>query len=144
MSSAAALQLRPQPRLQPTTPPPGRGAPARPHLRVLEGGQAPARQAQAAAYRRRRVVALLVVAAVVAALVFLASAVLAGNAGGGTPSSAAGTSASGAVHVVQPGDTLWSIARDLDLGGDVRLTVDRLAELNGGAPLAVGQRLLLP
>jgi hypothetical protein len=141
MSSAAALQIR-HPRLQPTTVPPGPGS-SRPHLRVLEGGRAPARQAQAAVYRRRRIVALLGLAGVVMALVLLASAVLAGSAGGGPPTAAAGTS-SEAVHVVQPGDTIWSIARSLEPAGDVRLVVDQLVELNGGAPVAVGQRLLLP
>ncbi len=141
MSSAAALPLG-HPRLQPTTVPPGPRSP-RPHLRLLEGGRAPARQQRAAMYRRRRAVALVLVVAVVAALLLLASAVLAGSAGGGTPTSAAGTPP-GDVHVVQPGDTLWSIARQLDPSGDVRLTVDHLVELNGSAPLAAGQRLALP
>lgn len=141
MSSAAALPLG-HPRLQPTTVPPGPRSP-RPHLRVLEGGRAPARRHQVAIYRRRRAVALLLVVAVVAALLLLASAVLAGSAGGGTPTTAAGT-ASAEVHVVQPGETLWSIARQLDPSGDVRLTVDRLAALNGSAPLVAGQRLALP
>jgi LysM repeat protein len=79
---------------------------------------------------------------VLATALILANAVLAGSAGGGTPTSAAGTAP--AVHVVQPGDTLWSIARGLDPAADVRLTVDRLVALNGGAPLQVGQRLVLP
>lgn len=142
MSSAAAIPLAQHPRLQPTTVPPGPRSPG-PHLRVLEGGRAPERRARAAVYRRRRAMALVLLAAIVTAIVLLASAVLAGSAGGGTPTTAAGTS-SGAVHVVQPGDTLWSVARDLDRGGDVRLTVDRLAELNGSSPLVVGQRLVLP
>jgi Tfp pilus assembly protein FimV len=98
--------------------------------------------AQQAVYRRRRIAAALLCVALVATLL-LAGAVLARSAGGGAPASAAGTS-SGAVHVVQPGDTLWSIARDLEPSGDVRLTVDRLVDLNGGAPLQVGQRLVLP
>ena len=42
----------------------------------------------------------------------------------------------GSVYVVQPGDTLWSIARELDPTGDVRADVDRLADLNGTAALA--------
>lgn len=141
MSSAAAVRLG-HPRLQPTTVPPGPRSP-RPHLRVLQGGRAPARRRQAAVYRRRRAVALVLVATLVATLLLLASAVLAGSAGGGTPSPAAGT-ASAEVHVVRPGETLWSIARQLDPRGDVRLTVDRLADLNGSAPIVVGQRLVLP
>lgn len=140
MSSAAALQI---PRLRPTTVPPGPRSPQRPHLRVLEGGRAPARRAQAAVYRRRRIVVGLALATVVAVVILLANAAVARTAGGGDPSSVAGTSQP-AVHVVQPGDTLWSIARELEPEGDVRLVVDRLADLNGGAPLVVGQRLALP
>ncbi len=143
MSSAAALHLPLSPRRQPTTVPPGPGTPRRPALRVLEGGRAPGRLAQRTVYRRRRLVALAVVLLLTAAVLVLANAVLARTAGGGTPAPVAGTS-SPSVHVVQPGDTLWSIARELQPGGDVRLTVDRLAELNGGAPLVVGQRLELP
>ena len=141
MSSATALQLAP--RRQPTTVPPGPGSPARPALRVLEGGRAPARMARRATYRRRRLVALALVLLLAGTLVVLANAVVARTAGGGTPASVAGTS-SPAVHVVQPGDTLWSIARTIDPEGDVRLTVDRLVDRNGGAPLVVGQRLELP
>ncbi len=143
MSSAAALQLQTHPRIRPATVPPGPGTPRRPPLRVLEGGRAPAALAQRAIYRRRRVVVLVLVAVLVAATLLLVSAVLARTAGGGTPTSVAGTSMP-AVHVVQPGDTLWSIARGLHAGGDVRLEVDRLVDLNGDAPIIVGQRLQLP
>jgi hypothetical protein len=138
MSSAAALQLHPH--RQPTTVPPGPAAPGRPALRVLEGGRAPGRMAQRAVYRRRR---LAVLAAIVVAALLLANAVVAGNAGDGTPDPVAGTPSSTAVHVVQPGDTLWSIARVLRPDADVRLTVDRLIHLNGRGPLVVGQRLQL-
>ena len=43
--------------------------------------------------------------------------------------------------VVQPGDTLWSIARSIQPTGDVRQLVDRLAVRAGGAAVASGQRL---
>jgi hypothetical protein len=46
--------------------------------------------------------------------------------------------------VVQPGDTMWSIARRLDPTGDPRATVDRLIAANGTAALQPGQRVLLP
>jgi nucleoid-associated protein YgaU len=48
--------------------------------------------------------------------------------------------------VVQPGDTLWSIATSLDGDGDVRAVVDEIQELNGlaGAELVPGQVLQLP
>jgi len=138
--TAAALQLAP--RTQPTTVPPGPGSPSRPTLRVLEGGRAPDRLARQAVYRRRRLAAAVLLVLTTAVVLLLASAVLARSAGGGTPVPAAGTPSE--VLVVQPGDTLWSIARDLEPDADVRLTVDRLVDLNGGAPLTVGQRLVLP
>jgi Tfp pilus assembly protein FimV len=47
-------------------------------------------------------------------------------------------------YVVQPGDTIWSIARRLQPTGDVRALVDALVERNGGAALDVGQRLAVP
>jgi hypothetical protein len=47
------------------------------------------------------------------------------------------------VHVVQPGETLWSIARTLHPDGDIRPLVDRLVELNGSDHLEVGQVLVL-
>jgi nucleoid-associated protein YgaU len=48
--------------------------------------------------------------------------------------------------VVQPGDTLWSIAGSLGGDDDVRVVVDRIQEINGldGAPLVPGQVLQLP
>ncbi len=139
MSSAAALQL-PSRRPQPGSVPPPPSGPPRPALRLIEGGRAPARVTRQAMYRRRRLVALVVVASVTAAALLLASAVLARTAGDGTPHPVAGTVES-TVHVVQPGETLWSIARGLDPDGDVRLVVDRLIDRNGHAPLVVGQRL---
>jgi len=48
-----------------------------------------------------------------------------------------------AVYVVQPGDTVWTIAHRLDPTGDPRATVDRIVALNGGAALQPGQRLRL-
>jgi nucleoid-associated protein YgaU len=48
--------------------------------------------------------------------------------------------------VVQPGDTLWSIAREAAATADVRSVVDRIQELNGlqGTVLQPGQVLELP
>ena len=143
--SATALQptTLATPRLRPASLPPGPHAPRRPALRVLEGGRSPAGQARRAVYRRRRLAVLAVLAVVVTAALLLASAVLARVAGDGTPDPVAGSS-SAEMHVVQPGDTLWSIARSLEPEGDVRLVVDRLVDLNGGAPITVGQQLVLP
>lgn len=131
--------------LQPTTVPPGPRRPSRPPLRVLPGGRSPAHLAQRARYRRRRLVAAIVLVALVVAIVLLASAALSRIAGGapsaaGAPSSPAATSS----VVVEPGDTLWSIASAIAPDVDVRVTVDRLAALNGSAPLVEGQELVLP
>ena len=46
-----------------------------------------------------------------------------------------------AVYVVQPGDTLWSIARQLRPSGDIRPLVDALADRAGSGPLVAGQAL---
>jgi hypothetical protein len=48
--------------------------------------------------------------------------------------------------VVQPGDTLWSIASALGTDGDVRVLVDEIQELNdlSGADLVPGRTLRLP
>jgi hypothetical protein len=49
----------------------------------------------------------------------------------------------GEVYVVQPGDTLWSIATRLAPGSDPRGVVDALRAANGGPDLQVGARLTL-
>jgi LysM domain len=50
-------------------------------------------------------------------------------------------SISGGEYVVQPGDTLWSIAARLAPDDDPRAVVDELRAANGGADLQVGDRL---
>jgi LysM repeat protein len=50
---------------------------------------------------------------------------------------------SGAVHVVQPGETLWSIATAVAPDRDPRTVVDELARRVGGATLQPGQRISL-
>ena len=47
------------------------------------------------------------------------------------------------IYIVQSGDTLWSISMGIDNDGDPRDTVDRLAALNGGSSLYIGQELIL-
>lgn len=44
-------------------------------------------------------------------------------------------------HVVQPGDTLWSVAVSLDTDRDIRAVVADLREANGGVDLRPGQTL---
>jgi nucleoid-associated protein YgaU len=48
--------------------------------------------------------------------------------------------------VVQPGDTLWSIASPVANGGDVRAVIAEIRRLNGlsSARLVPGQTLQLP
>jgi Tfp pilus assembly protein FimV len=46
-------------------------------------------------------------------------------------------------YVVQPGDSLWSIAGELAPGEDLRPIVDALEAANGGTTLVAGQRLLV-
>ena len=93
----------------------------------------------AATYWCRRVVAIAV------GLAALAMAGKAGAALGGSPLAVperrpAATSQS----VVQPGDSLWSIAARLEPGHDPRPVVDALAAARGGAPLVPGEVVTLP
>jgi len=46
-------------------------------------------------------------------------------------------------YVVRPGDALWSIASSLT-DGNIGSFVDELVDINGGASIAVGQRLVIP
>jgi hypothetical protein len=103
----------------------------------------------AAVYRRRRLVAAAVVV-LIASTAWLAvvgaRTVLAGPPA--VPATTAATveappAGAGPVHVVQPGDTLWSIAEGLEPSGDVRTVVDELADRAGAGPLQAGQRIPL-
>jgi hypothetical protein len=48
--------------------------------------------------------------------------------------------------VVQPGQTLWGIARSIEPAADPRWTVERLIEINAlpGAEIEAGRTLVLP
>jgi nucleoid-associated protein YgaU len=131
-----------------------------PTLRLVRSGPLCAPRA---VYLRRRVAvaafALVLLALVVTAAVsLLDSAPASTTVRVGTPTSATGTVLvadpaafgssgealpQGAVYVVRPGDTLWSIARAVAPDADVTETAARLAELNGSSALQVGQRLHL-
>ena len=134
---------------------------ARPRLVLVGRDRATGRpvtgaRPSATVYRRRRAVTLAVLAlAAVAAVVGLAQrGALAGFGGG--PLTATGPSGAGPagvvtlqpaaahVHVVQPGDTVWSIVRGTRISGDPRPVVDRIEGELGGRPLQIGQRLVLP
>lgn len=93
-------------------------------------------------YRRRRVVVASLVLGVL-----LGGRVVLGPVGGGplsAPRPEPAVLVSEQVHVVQPGDTLWTIAKSLQPEGDVRRLVHRLAAQRHGAPLQVGERIALP
>jgi len=98
--------------------------------------------------RRRRLVALLMVVALFGATAIAGRAVLS-TFGAIEPSSPQPVEAPalsptvGETYVVQPGDTLWSIAAAIAPDSDPRPLVDALRELNGGPNLQVGQRLTL-
>ena len=110
---------------------------------------APARRRPSARVLRRR----RQLAAAVIALVFAAGAVwaLGGVTGslGSSPLAAPGagpsalTPVAAEVYVVQPGDTVWSIARSVQPTGEIRPLVDRLEHELHGQPLQVGDRLAL-
>ncbi len=48
------------------------------------------------------------------------------------------------VHVVAPGETMWSIASEVAPAGEAATYVERLVEVNGSAAVASGQVLELP
>ena len=96
-------------------------------------------------YRRRRAVAALLVVTVVIAVAALVDWIGEGLAAVRRPPySTPLVRVSHHVHVVRPGETLWSIARTIQPRGDVRPVLDRMAEARGGAPLRAGERVVLP
>ena len=95
-------------------------------------------------YWRRRFVALVLLAALAVALLLAMRAGMATL--GGVPASAPEGNITGPparVVVVQPGDTVWTIARAVQPDGDVRPLVDSLLHDHPG-PLQPGDRLLVP
>jgi hypothetical protein len=120
-------------------------------LRLVARVRPPHRPARlpAAVYRRRRLLAaglLLIALAVGLVMARLAQAGI-----GGGPLATTGAAASyrpapaGArFYVVEPGDTLWSIARQLDPNGDERPLVDVLDREVGGATVYPGERIEIP
>jgi Tfp pilus assembly protein FimV len=104
---------------------------------------------RAATFRRRRLVALVVAVALIAGLAMAVQAIAqaASTVGPSAPESLESEGAGpprpveGEVYVVQPGDTLWSIAAELAPESDPRPIVDALRAANGGSELQVGDRL---
>lgn len=148
----APLRATPLPR-----PEPRRGSPPVAPLRLIPGGREAVlrRRRSAAVYRRRRLVAAAVLVLLVLGVLVVGHQVeallvdgapAAPIAGPADPVASPAAGATGSVEparvvVVQPGDTLWSIARRLRPEGEVRAVVDWLAERAGGTTLQPGQRL---
>lgn len=87
---------------------------------------------------------LVTLAAVVVAVLVMVAAVAVGRgAFADVVPEAPASAASGATVVAQPGDTMWTIARRVQPGTDVRALVDELVALNGTA-LQPGQEVRLP
>lgn len=93
--------------------------------------------AGSAVYRRRR---LAVVAVVVGLALGLVLFVRHADA---TPTPE-GRLAESTTIVVQPGDSLWSLAATLAPDGDLRALVSELETIAGGSVLQPGQRLVIP
>jgi hypothetical protein len=109
------------------------------HLRLVEPVTAPRRSArQAGVYRRRRLVA-----GVAVSIVLVVGARTLSPSSSGAPAIPV-RAATPQVHVVQPGDSYWSIASSLDRPGDVRQVVDAISTANGGRALQVGDRVSVP
>lgn len=121
-----------------------RPAPRVPHV----GRPLPAR---ATMFRRRRLIALVGAVMLIGGLAVAMRAIAqaASTVGPSAPepieaeAAASPQPVDGGVYVVQPGDTLWSIAAELAPESDPRPVVDALRAANGGPALQVGTRLTI-
>ena len=144
----AAVVIAPADRSAPRrAPDPFIGRLSAPSPRPAGSGVASRRLDQAVYWRRRALVAMAAVA-LLAVLAFAAAGVVRGVTSSAPSPDRAGSTASSAavlspVYVVEPGDTLWSIAERIAPGEDPRPIVHRLARQAGGASLRPGQRLTL-
>jgi hypothetical protein len=69
---------------------------------------------------------------------------VAGQPGGAVTAEIDAALVTSARVIVQPGDTLWSIARRVQPTGDVRPLVSRLDALRDGRPLQAGETIVIP
>ena len=113
-----------------------------PRLRLVEPRRQPdprlARRDRRAVYHRRRVLAALVGLGLVLA-VFRAGVAL-----GGSSLAAPERLPHVTTVVVQPGDSLWSIAQRVEPGHDPRAVVDALARTLGSSQLYAGETVAVP
>ena len=105
-----------------------------------------ARAARQRVYRRRRVAAVFVGLFATAGLFQVAhlGATLLGGGPLTAPEEQTYRPAAAHVYVVQPGDTLWSIAQRAEPGADPRQLVQQLDTELGGAGLRPGQAIIVP
>ena len=147
---ATGSRVMPREKVQPVTARPGAARPgvtARPGVALPEPAQArPVRTRVRLTRRGRIVVAALITACVVlvGALAWLAGTVRAEAAGSGSPASAVYHSLRSVV--VQPGESLWTIATQADPAGDPRAVMQEIVDINAlhGTSVQPGQRLWLP
>lgn len=149
---AAILDPRSHPR---TTPVPTRSVPPR-HLAAVTaapaGPRSPGRPHPRAVVVPAAEDALLTPAMLAAAAAAVVAAILLSlGIGSGafsalvpTPGSAPAAGSAATVVVVEPGDSIWSIARQVQPSGDVRPLVHRIIQANGSSPLHPGQELVVP
>jgi len=109
----------------------------RPNLRVVRNVPRPSD----AVYRRRRLGAVLLAASVVLAAAALTLSPSTTNA---SPAPVHSSTSVESVYVVQPGDTLWSIAQRAVPGHDVRPVVDDMVRTLGTATVVPGQSIDVP
>ncbi|MGZ8765249.1 MAG: hypothetical protein ACXW2C_06105 [Acidimicrobiia bacterium] len=114
-------------------------APARPRLALVGEPRAAVRRSPRttrATYRRRRIVAAVVALGIVVAVGRVGASL--GGSSLVTPERPP-ASASVSTFVVQPGDSLWSIAKRIAPGADPRPIVDALARDRRDVPLRPGE-----
>jgi LysM domain len=116
----------------------------------LEHGARPAVRRlpdRATRMRRRRLIvlvaAVLVAVGAVAGVRALSSLASVPSSPDPAPLDGGSTPVAGQVYVVQPGDTLWSLAQRIAPDRDPRPVVDALRRANGGPDLQAGDRLRL-
>jgi hypothetical protein len=141
---AAVLQLEPRfadPRFSDPTAPVRRPAPRPFHVvdpDLRQPRPRSARSHQRAVYRRRRVLAALIGLGL--ALAMVRAGVMLGGSSLATPERLPHVQ----LVVVQPGDSLWSIARRAVPGHDVRPVVDAMQRTLGTSTVTAGQVLSVP
>ena len=116
----------------------------RPAVKVDRGGSTRTRQIAPRSRGLRRLLPGAATLAVLVSVWFGAGALSALHRPALTVPAAAVRTSGGYLYVARPGDTLWSIASQIQPGGDPRPLVAELEQQLHGAELAVGDRLTLP